>query len=50
MIIADYLKSIAGSGAVSVLSGTVGSSPLTPAAKPKSLAEAKKLAEILIKG
>lgn len=50
MIIADYLKSIAGSGAVSVLSGMVGSSPLTPAAKPKSLAEAKKLAEILIKG
>ncbi len=50
MIIADYLRNIAGSGAVSVLSGTVGSTPLTPAAKPKSLAEAKKLAEILIKG
>lgn len=48
--IADYLKTLKGMGSVSVLSGSVGLSPLTPAAKPKSLAEAKKLAEILIKG
>ena len=48
--VADYLKTLKGTGAVSVLSGSVGLSPLTPAAKPKSLAEAKKLAEILIKG
>lgn len=49
-IIADYLIKLNGDGAVSVLGGAVGNTPLTPVAKPKSLSEAKRLAEILIKG
>ena len=49
-IIADYLSGLSSGRGVSVLSSGTGSTPLTPAAKPKSLAEAKKLAEILIKG
>ena len=50
MIIANYLKSLSSRNAVSVLRGGVGESALTPVSKPKSLAEAKKLAEIIIKG
>ncbi|MBQ8882000.1 MAG: hypothetical protein IJY70_01220 [Clostridia bacterium] len=48
-IIADYLKSLGSKNAVSVLNGQVGATPLTPINKPKSLADAKKLAELLIK-
>ncbi len=48
-VVAQYLRSLAGGGGVPVLGGA-GSIPLTPISKPKSLAEAKKLAEILIKG
>lgn len=47
-VVAQYLRALS-SGGVPVLGGA-GSIPLTPAMKPKSLAEAKKLAEILIKG
>ena len=50
MIIKDYLKSLSSHNAVSVLRGGVGESALTPVNKPKSLAEAKKLAEIIING
>ena len=49
-IIEDYLRSLSKGGGVSVLSTTVGAPPLTPHKKPKSLAEAKKLAEIIING
>ena len=48
-IIAEYLKSLTNNDTVRVLSGEVGATPLTPAPKPKSLADAKKLAELLIK-
>lgn len=48
-IIADYLKSLGSKNAVSVLNGQVGATPLTPVNKPKNLADAKKLAELLIK-
>ena len=48
-IIAEYLKSLTNNDTVRVLSGEVGSTPLTPAPKPKNLADAKKLAELLIK-
>lgn len=49
-IIADYLNGLSEISAVSVLGSGTGATPLTPVAKPKSLAEAKKLAEIIIKG
>ena len=48
-IIAQYLLSLQNGSCPLSLSGRVGHSPLTPMAKPKSLAEAKKLAEIIIK-
>lgn len=48
-IIESYLKSLACGKGVSVLTTSVGAPPLTPHDKPKSLAEAKKLADILIK-
>ena len=48
-IIAEYLKSLTNNDSVRVLRSDVGSTPLTPAHKPKSLADAKKLAELLIK-
>lgn len=48
-VVAQYLRALSSGGGVPVLGGA-GSIPLTPAMKPKSLAEAKKLAEILIKG
>lgn len=49
-IIEDYLRSLSLNNNVAVLGSRVGSTPLTPPKRPKSLAEAKKLAEILIKG
>ncbi len=49
-IIENYLKGLSAKRGVSVLSTGVGATPLTPHRKPKSLAEAKKLADILIKG
>ncbi len=49
-VISEYLKELATKRGVAVLRSNVGSTPLTPPKKPKSLAEAKKLAEILIKG
>ncbi len=48
-IIAQYLTSLSGGECPVTLGGRVGYTPLTPMAKPKSLAEAKKLAEIIIK-
>lgn len=48
-IIAEYLKNLTNNDTVRVLSGEVGATPLTPAPKPKNLADAKKLAELLIK-
>lgn len=48
-IIESYLKGLVSGGGVSVLTTAVGAPPLTPHDKPKSLAEAKKLADILIK-
>ena len=50
MIIKDYLKNLSSQNTVSVLRGGVGESALAPVNKPKSLAEAKKLAEIIING
>ncbi len=49
-VVAAYLKNLGNTERVKVLTGETGTIPLTPVAKPKSLAEAKKLAEILIKG
>ena len=49
-VVAEYLRSLGNAEKVRVLTGETGSIPLAPVAKPKSLAEAKKLAEILIKG
>lgn len=49
-VVAAYLKNLGNAERVKVLTGETGAIPLTPVAKPKSLAEAKKLAEILIKG
>jgi hypothetical protein len=49
-IIEDYLRSLSLNKNLAVLGRRVGSTPLTPPKRPKSLAEAKKLAEILIKG
>lgn len=49
-VVAAYLKNLGNADRVKVLTGETGTIPLTPVAKPKSLAEAKKLAEILIKG
>ena len=49
-IIEDYLRALTSRRNVSVLRGGMGSTPLTPPKKPRSLAEAKKMAEILIKG
>lgn len=49
-VVAAYLKNLGNAERVKVLTGETGTIPLTPVAKPKSLAEAKKLAEILIKG
>ena len=49
-IIGEYLRKLTSAKEVAVLRGNTGSTPLTPPKKPKSLAEAKKLAEILIKG
>ena len=48
-IITQYLASLSAGTCPVTLGGRVGYSPLTPVAKPKSLAEAKKLAEIIIK-
>lgn len=49
-VVAAYLKNLGSAERISVLTGSNGAIPLAPPAKPKSLAEAKKLAEILIKG
>ena len=49
-IIEDYLRALSLKNSVAVLGSGLGSTPLTPPRRPKSLAEAKKLAEILIKG
>ena len=49
-IIAEYLRALTAVKNTPVLRGGVGSTPLTPPKKPRSLAEAKKMAEILIKG
>jgi len=49
-VVAAYLRSLGNAEKVRVLTGEAGAIPLAPVAKPKSLAEAKKLAEILIKG
>jgi recombinational DNA repair ATPase RecF len=49
-VIEQYLKELNATMSAPVLKSGVGSTPLTPPKKPKSLAEAKKLAEILIKG
>lgn len=49
-VVAAYLRSLGNAEKVRVLTGEAGVIPLAPVAKPKSLAEAKKLAEILIKG
>lgn len=49
-VVAAYLKNLGSAERISVLTGSNGAILLAPPAKPKSLAEAKKLAEILIKG
>ena len=49
-VVAAYLKNLGSAERISVLTGSNGAIPLAPPAKPKSLAEAKKRAEILIKG
>lgn len=49
-VVADYLGSLARGGQVCVLTSKVGRTPLTPVRRPKSLAEAKILAETLING
>lgn len=49
-VVAAYLKNLGSAERISVLTGSNGAIPLAPPAKPKSLADAKKLAEILIKG
>lgn len=49
-VVAAYLKNLGSAERISVLTGSNGAISLAPPAKPKSLAEAKKLAEILIKG
>ena len=48
-IIAEYLKSLCSNSSVRVLDKQVGATSLTPVNKPKTLADAKRLAEMLIK-
>ena len=48
-IIAEYLSSLSNPRGAPTLSSNLGRSALTPVKKPKSLEEAKKLAEILFK-
>lgn len=48
-IITDYLRSLSRSGGVRLLGETVGKTALAPLKKPKTLSEAKKLAELYIK-
>ena len=48
-VIADYLRSLSHTGGVRLLGESVGKSALAPLKKPKTLSEAKKLAELYIK-
>lgn len=48
-VIADYLRSLSHTGGVRLLGESVGKSALSPLKKPKTLSEAKKLAELYIK-
>ena len=48
-VITDYLRSLSRTGGVRLLGGRVGRSALAPLTKPKTLSEAKKLAELYIK-
>lgn len=48
-VIADYLRSLSRTGGVRLLGESVGKSALAPLKKPKTLSEAKKLAELYIK-
>lgn len=48
-VIADYLRSLSHTGGVQLLGESVGKSALAPLKKPKTLSEAKKLAELYIK-
>lgn len=50
LIIADYLASLGRGYVAPVLKEGTGRSALTPVRKPKTLGEAKKLADLLIKG
>lgn len=47
-VIDEYLYQLNKNGNIKVLGGNVGSSVLTPPAKPSSLSEAKKLADMII--
>ncbi len=49
-VIKAYLRSLSAANNVSVLSGSTGVSVLAPPNKPQSLAEAKKMAQLIIKG
>lgn len=48
-VITDYLRSLSRTGGVRLLGEKVGRSALAPLTKPKTLSEAKKLAELYIK-
>ncbi len=48
-VITDYLRSLSHTGGVRLLGEKVGRSALAPLTKPKTLSEAKKLAELYIK-
>lgn len=48
-VIVDYLRSLSHTGGVRLLGESVGKSALAPLKKPKTLSEAKKLAELYIK-
>ena len=48
-VIADYLRSLSRTSGVRLLGESVGKSALAPLKKPKTLSEAKKLAELYIK-
>jgi len=49
-IIADYLMRVAAEDGVRVLSGRIGATPLTPPQRPRTLREAKALADKLLRG
>jgi len=49
-IISDYLQSLAANNGVRILNGRIGAVPLTPPERPRTLKEAKEIADKMMRG